>query len=485
MRAGDVLGVQPNVVGCRRVEGQAVVLVVVLADEDALAVLGHEAKGSGGLVLPLFFRALLEEAALNQLIFDLFDFGQCRGGGEGAFDAGEIADVFLAECDLPVEQLLRTLELVVLVVERLHVLTERQSLVEFQRDLFARFAVDVVDGQRGVGVVFVEMRVRHEIVTKDFVVLGVFRLAKLFLQDAELVFGTREFGLDEFLQAIFFGRRVGSRKLRGLFEHRADRGKGELRAFCREVMERKGRGREHLAVLVKGEAGRRFFLYAGSIDFSEGALQRFLVLCVQVGAAHLLGQSGRKDGLAGAHRAEAQTDVQKSFAERRFRILCEAFDDDVGLHGAQVELFLSGRRRVFACGQNEARAAVRAADFLESVDDDAVLHEDDVAVLADELDDERLRDDLAAGREGVEVEAEDAVERVLADVGDAASFELLAQNHAEERRFSWILRWLRREEDGACLRACRDVQQVIPAGLAYAQEDGGFRRLRDLVDASA
>jgi len=26
---------------------------------------------------------------------------------------------------------------------------------------------------------------------------------------------------------------------------------------------------------------------------------------------------------------------------------------------------------------------------------------------------------------------------------------------------------------------------VIPAGLAYAQEDGGFRWLRDLVDASA
>ena len=165
--------------------------------------------------------------------------------------------------------------------------------------------------------------------------------------------------------------------------------------------------------------------------------------------------------------------------------MCEAFDDDVGLHGAQVELFLSGRRRVFACGQNETRAAVRAADFLESVDDDAVLHEDDVAVLADELDDERLRDDLAAGREGVEVEAEDAVERVLTDVGDAASFELFAQNHAEERRFCWILGRLRREEDGACLRACRDVQQVIPAGLAYAQEDGGFRRLRDLVDASA
>ena len=181
VRAGDVLGVQPNVVGRRRVEGQAVVLVIVLADEDALAVLGHEAKGSGGLVLPLFFRALLKEAALNQLIFDLFDFGQCRGGGEGAFDAGEVADVLLAECDLPVEQLLRTLELVVLVVERLHVLTERQSLVEFQRDLFTRFAVDVVDGQRGVGVVFVEMRIRHEIVAKDFVVLGVFCLAKFFL----------------------------------------------------------------------------------------------------------------------------------------------------------------------------------------------------------------------------------------------------------------------------------------------------------------
>ena len=106
-------------------------------------------------------------------------------------------------------------------------------------------------------------------------------------------------------------------------------------------------------------------------------------------------------------------------------------------------------------------------------------------MLADELDDERLRDDLGARRQGVEVEDDDAVECVLADVGDAASFELLAQNHAEERGFGRIFRRSLREEDGARLWACRDVQQVVPTWLAYAQEDGGFRRLRDLVDASA
>ena len=75
MRTGDVLGVQPQIVGRCRLEGQAVVLTVVLADENVFAVLGYEAEGSGGFVLPLFFHVLLEKTALNQLIFDLLDFG--------------------------------------------------------------------------------------------------------------------------------------------------------------------------------------------------------------------------------------------------------------------------------------------------------------------------------------------------------------------------------------------------------------------------
>ena len=258
---------------------------------------------------------------MNQLIFDLFDFGQCRGGGEGAFDAGEIADVFLAECDLPVEQLLRTLELVVLVVERLHVLAERQPLIELQRDFPARLAVDVIDRQRSVLMILEEMCIRHQIVAADLVVFGVFRLAELFFQDVELVFSAGKLGLDEFLQAVFLGRRVRSRKKRGLFEHGADGGEGERRVLRRQIVQREGRGREHLVVPVDDEAGRGFLFHAGGRNFGEGLDESILVLCVQIGAEHLLGQAGREDDLARTCRTKAETAVQQPLEERCGRLL--------------------------------------------------------------------------------------------------------------------------------------------------------------------
>ena len=333
--------------------------------------------------------------------------------------------------------------------------------------------------------VFVEVRVRHEVVAADFVVLGVFCLPQIFLQDAAFVFGAGQLGPDEFRQAILFGWCVGSGKKCGFFEHRADGGEGKRRALCREVMEREGRSREHLVVLVKDEAGSGFFLHAGGMDFGEGALQRILVLGVQAGAGHLLRQSGRKDDLSRAYRTKAETGVQKSLVERRIRILCETFCDGGGFRGTQIELFLRGRRRIFTSRKDEARAAVRAADFSKRIDDDAVLHENDVAVLADEFDNEGLCNDLAACCERVEIEADDAVERVLADVGDAPAFELLAQHHAEDRRFCRIFRRSLREKDGARLWVCCDVQQMVFAGLAYAQENRRFIRLCDFINASA
>ena len=105
--ARDVLRVEPRVVVACRLERQLVVLVVVLADEDVCAVRRAEVEGAGGLVVILLLGLLAQVARGNELVVDLGDLGEARGGEQGCLDALEVGDVRLALAALDLQEFLR------------------------------------------------------------------------------------------------------------------------------------------------------------------------------------------------------------------------------------------------------------------------------------------------------------------------------------------------------------------------------------------
>ena len=70
----------------------------------------------------------------------------------------------------------------------------------------------------------------------------------------------------------------------------------------------------------------------------------------------------------------------------------------------------------------------------QGVQDDAVfIGEDDVAVLACQLQDQLFGDDLPLGADQVHVQDQHPVQAVLVHAGDPAFLQVLAQQHAEGR----------------------------------------------------
>ena len=77
VRTVDILGMQPDIVGCRGLEGQPVVLRVVFADIDIRAVRGDEMQGLGRRQFKLFcgIRANVDIASEHQFVSDLVKIG--------------------------------------------------------------------------------------------------------------------------------------------------------------------------------------------------------------------------------------------------------------------------------------------------------------------------------------------------------------------------------------------------------------------------
>ena len=74
---------------------------------------------------------------------------------------------------------------------------------------------------------------------------------------------------------------------------------------------------------------------------------------------------------------------------------------------------------------------------------------------------------------------------MLADLGNAARLDLLAQDHAEDGRFRRVFEVLLEQVGRRVLRVDGDVQQEILPGLTHGQDDGLLIGLCDLVDAAA
>ena len=146
---------------------------------------------------------------------------------------------------------------------------------------------------------------------------------------------------------------------------------------------------------------------------------------------------------------------------------------------------MRGRQCVGNAFEHGAYAARVLADAAQRLDDGAAFVEDDIAVLADEFKGERARDKAAAARDDVDVEMQDAVAPLLTYGGDAARFELLAQQHDEGRRLSGVLGRGLNEMGRRIARIRVDIEKKIFVRLADGENDGLLVRLIDLIDAPA
>ena len=108
--------------------------------------------------------------------------------------------------------------------------------------------------------------------------------------------------------------------------------------------------------------------------------------------------------------------------------------------------------------------------MLETVDDDIVLREDDVAVFARKLKDELFRDDFAGRAQHIDFERDDTVESALRDARDAALLEMLAQQHAEGGRRFRILGQLLGDVERGTAAVHVGKQGVRVACAAYKQQ---------------
>ena len=210
-------------------------------------------------------------------------------------------------------------------------------------------------------------------------------------------------------------------------------------------MEREGGHCEDLLVLVDEKGWLSGFLRRGRAQFLERLADGGEIGVVECIEVHGRGEACREADFLCRYGPEAHAGGEQGLVEARALGCADAREDGREVVGEEVELVLSGRQFVGLSRQHRADAAVVVADFAQGVEDEAVLHEDDVAVLAHELEYERLRDDAAAGGERIHVDEQQAVEPVLADARDAARLELLAQDHAEDRRLRRVLEILREQ----------------------------------------
>ena len=71
----------------------------------------------------------------------------------------------------------------------------------------------------------------------------------------------------------------------------------------------------------------------------------------------------------------------------------------------------------------------------QGIQDEAVfVHEDDVAVLAGELQDQLLGDDLPFRPDQIHIQGQDPIQAPLGYLGDPAFFQMLPEQHAETGR---------------------------------------------------
>ena len=151
-----------------------------------------------------------------------------------------------------------------------------------------------------------------------------------------------------------------------------------------------------------------------------------------------------------------------------------------------VHFALLGRSLIHQSRQNLAHAADFVGHAAHAVDDlAALLHEDQIGILAHELADQRAHGVVAHLVERFEIDLGDAVAGVLADLQHARAQNVLAHEHTEGRRLERIVFLLARQVHPRAVRRGRDQQHMIFALVANGQQYFVALGLRDFVHAAA
>ena len=101
----------------------------------------------------------------------------------------------------------------------------------------------------------------------------------------------------------------------------------------------------------------------------------------------------------------------------------------------RVFFILGMGNEIFPAGKHLAHRAYHAGNMLDAVDDlILVVAEDNIAVLAHDLNDERLAAEISQLVQVLQFEVKDTLQSRLGDVDDPCVLKVLAQKHAEPGR---------------------------------------------------
>ena len=152
--SGDLLGMEPPVASIGKLEGQLVILKIILADIHVESVTADIVEGLAG-DLHLFLTALaMDIAAFRELLLDLrqvfFLQGDFQGGGDG-FQVIDLGFYLLRESG---ESLKGSFEFPILVKVFLRILLRREGGIQGNGDHFVRVVVQSLQGLcPGLGVI--------------------------------------------------------------------------------------------------------------------------------------------------------------------------------------------------------------------------------------------------------------------------------------------------------------------------------------------
>ena len=154
--------------------------------------------------------------------------------------------------------------------------------------------------------------------------------------------------------------------------------------------------------------------------------------------------------------------------------------------GGRGEIFRLRRETVDHAGGEAAVEVGIIVTPVGAVDNQAVgPDEDNVGFARNHLDDELLLRFAAEIVKAREADDDEPVKPRLLERVDECAGEMLAQQHAEERRLGRVFIGKRREVDARLAGRCREQEAAVFAGGAHREKDEIARGLLDFVDPAA
>ena len=462
MAAVNFLRVEPQVVLFRRFQRQLVVLPVVAAHIDGVALVGLEHHGLGRLLLHLLFAAAaLEVAAVGQFRPDIGNVLFPLGPAQGIEDAAKIGVLLLALFNEPRQHLFGVLGLGVVLVELGGVLLGRQGGRQWDVDFLHVRVVEIHRRQTGLATGDGVEVGRDDIaqLPQPFPVIGGGQLLPLDFQlpgrpvpkiGQRLVDGLALLAhllapLPAGVEPVQQGREGGERLILPQGPVLLQRAVGIVLGAALPQQQRGRIGAVEPRKLLGQIVGQRFIL-----RFCGTTLRIAAVAAGQLPANHR--RQRRKVGL----EPFVQLNVPRFPAQQG--------QNGVPVRLCRVPLFLGGRVLIKQARQNLALFAHLKVHPAQTVDDSAVAAaENQIGIAAHDLNDQPLLHRLAHFIGAVQNEVQKPLHGRLANLRNTAAHQMLAQQHTEHGRLGGVFKGFLGELGPRGVGAGR--QQQLPVGV--------------------